>query len=581
MSLTQVLRGEASGAVKAVEDLQKAMKGAEKGAAGAAAASKQLSKEAQRIAEQAEPLEKYNRKMKELAGHVSAGRISLVTAQKAAMNYRASLEATSIAGTKAFVSLGSLQDNAKRLKEQMIQSTAVAQRQAMVAERSAARQAAALERVAAANRFAFGTAALSQIKNYVLGMASISGAVALVRSEIQAVREEEEKRTQAKLTVAEAEAALRRNIFAAGPSDRERLLAAGPEIAEATRLPVAPIFQALAGTFSATGGDVPLTLDLVKIAPQFTRKADEIATLAAGLGDIVTTGGLKDAEDALGFLTITQAGSRPTETAQVAKQVGKVLGAFTSPLAGSTPGEGAALFAATTIGAADPQGRLARTATIKLIDQTREFFEKNSRGFTESQVDEFTERRKILFADRKLAEEFLKTTKFQAATRGAIEKLFLGEGSTREAFESTLSKLADPEDRRAAAREGIAFVAEGSLQQTERLESGIASIAEGFRLETESDLSQERRKDIRALRAEATGETLVATGLADFLESGLTLSRDEALRTITDIVERRLGSVERSELTEKQLLAVDKLQEIAVVLTEIRDKKQPPTGRKE
>lgn len=85
---TFVVRGNASGAVSAVNDLQKAVAKTEKSVAATTKESEKLDKALERLAKKHEgPQERYNRKIDELARLVKDGKISLEQAAAAAERY--------------------------------------------------------------------------------------------------------------------------------------------------------------------------------------------------------------------------------------------------------------------------------------------------------------------------------------------------------------------------------------------------------------------------------------------------------------------------------------------------------------
>lgn len=76
MSAKFTLEGSGGGAVKAVQDLNKALDEAEKKSDGAAKASKRLQDAAKRVAESVDPQAKYNNRIAELAQLVTKAGLS-------------------------------------------------------------------------------------------------------------------------------------------------------------------------------------------------------------------------------------------------------------------------------------------------------------------------------------------------------------------------------------------------------------------------------------------------------------------------------------------------------------------------
>lgn len=102
MSAKFEIGGDASGAVRAVEALNKAIAATAKGAEGAITPTKKLQESVKRLSESADPQEKFNRKMRELAEAVNHGGLEIGKAQTIAQRYQQQLDGVSKAGDKAF-----------------------------------------------------------------------------------------------------------------------------------------------------------------------------------------------------------------------------------------------------------------------------------------------------------------------------------------------------------------------------------------------------------------------------------------------------------------------------------------------
>jgi uncharacterized protein YoxC len=94
--------GSSAGAVKAVQDLNKALDAIETQAEGATKASKKLSDQAQRIKESIDPQTKYNRKIQELATLVTRAGLDTDVARQKAKQYGVELQRAGQSGDKAF-----------------------------------------------------------------------------------------------------------------------------------------------------------------------------------------------------------------------------------------------------------------------------------------------------------------------------------------------------------------------------------------------------------------------------------------------------------------------------------------------
>lgn len=102
MAITQTLKGDSSGAVRAIQDLNKAVAQTEEGYKESSREAKKLEQAAKRVAEQVDPQKKYNRQVEELAKLVRTGRLEMGEAEKQAAKYGQRLDQAGRAGQKAF-----------------------------------------------------------------------------------------------------------------------------------------------------------------------------------------------------------------------------------------------------------------------------------------------------------------------------------------------------------------------------------------------------------------------------------------------------------------------------------------------
>lgn len=102
MSAKFSIDGSSAGAVKAVEQLNKALDATAKGAEGAVAPTKRLTDQAKQLAAQADPQERYNQKMEKLRQAVAGGGLELTKAQSLAARYGSELEKAGNKGNQAF-----------------------------------------------------------------------------------------------------------------------------------------------------------------------------------------------------------------------------------------------------------------------------------------------------------------------------------------------------------------------------------------------------------------------------------------------------------------------------------------------
>ena len=102
MAIRQTLTGDATGAVKAIGDLQKAIKKGDEELKKTTKSAKGLEQQARRINEQADPQRRYNRQIDQLALLVKKGEVNLREANIVAAKYGQRLERAGRAGKEAF-----------------------------------------------------------------------------------------------------------------------------------------------------------------------------------------------------------------------------------------------------------------------------------------------------------------------------------------------------------------------------------------------------------------------------------------------------------------------------------------------
>jgi hypothetical protein len=102
MSAKFEVTGSSAGAVKAIQDLQKAIEATEKSAEGAVVPTKKLEEAAKRLAQQADPQLRYNEQMRKLAEAVKGGGLEISKAETLAERYHNALKRTASAGDEAF-----------------------------------------------------------------------------------------------------------------------------------------------------------------------------------------------------------------------------------------------------------------------------------------------------------------------------------------------------------------------------------------------------------------------------------------------------------------------------------------------
>ncbi|MFO0791926.1 MAG: hypothetical protein U0805_20890 [Pirellulales bacterium] len=496
------LDGDARGAVQATNQFTEAVKKTGKAFDETAAAAKKLENEAGKIVRENETSqERYNRKVEQLGKLFVAGKLSL---------------------------------------EQM--------------DRALARYRSELEQVEPVQEKVFGSSALEQAKSYLGGIASVTTALSAFRSEWNAIAERQRAVTQTQLDSAGARDLLKQNIFGLPDDQRKAIISQADAIGESTKLPQKTIDVAIANTVSSRGGDAKEAARFVEFATRFTRDPNAIGEMAGSLGDIANAIATNDPQQALGFLTTTMQRGRPTDLRQVATNLPKLTQAVRGY--GGDPRYGAGLFAGLTVGSADTQGDISRTAGIRLSGAVGEFFEGTKTTGFDNQLN-------TLLKDPQLAQKFLDKNSFEAGATPAIRALLLDRDSAaRKAFESTVVALGNPDDQRAAGARGIEFMAGGKLASTRRADELVASRMERYQLNSDAMFAPERREEIKELVRATTGQPAFFNTPQFAARTGPTLSLEEAVSELTWALKNKAEPHNLGYDAEAQRQATQLLQEL-------------------
>ncbi|BBO34735.1 hypothetical protein [Lacipirellula parvula] len=473
MSAKFTISGDSSSAVKAVGDLNKALDAAEETAQGATKATTKMINEASRIKESLDPQLKYNNAVEKMAALVKSGALSHDEAARKVAQYRKRLDEAGKSGDDAF-----------------------------------------------------GAKALSSLKSFAGGVLSATAIVSELRSQLEAVNRENEKAAQAKLGAADAEAALREST--SKDPKRNWIVAQAKQIAQDRKMSEAGIYQ-MVETAYAAGGDPDLAINSVREATKQSRNIERATATAGGIGDIYNSTNIKDVEEAAGYLAITQATSR-IKGEKVAKSIAGTASSYTSQ--GGSEAAAAAVLSALSVAGADAEGDISRSAAIGLQTKSRDWFAKNGKNFgltDASQYDIIDERIALLQSNPEMAKQFLGSTKFEAASEGAIAKLLQDKG-TIDLYRNAYTANDEASERIAAARDRAKFVGEGPLQNYAMTEQAIQNEMDQMRISGDAALSEERRNDVFELsrRLEGNGRGH-ASWLKFMAETGPTLSNDEAI----------------------------------------------------
>ncbi len=551
----------------------------------AAAGEDRLRTAAERLRRELEtPQDKYQRELKETGKLLRSGAINQAEFVAKAKQLKSELNASDPAFQKLNENQRKLQQTAGRIKESLVTPYENYRRQVrevIQAERAdlitkdqkreaVARLRTELRSAGQAQRESFGDRAVKQVGALAASYLSVQGALSLVTAELQKQKELREEQTQAQLSVADSEQKLRQNSIGLAAGEREKFIGDVASLASETSLPQREINLAAASTLSATGS-AERTLEILKTASAFTRDPAQIESIAGGIADLIATGAAATADESLGVLTTTAAGSRVTDVSKVATELGKVSASFTSELAGSDAATGGALFAALTKATADTEGRTSRTGAIALKENLDKFFADDSiaKRFAPGDIDTFNEQL-ALTRGTDLGREFIGSDEFnfEKTVKGGIEKFLLGDEESNAAFEDVRSTLRNREALVAAAKRDSDFVNQGSLSASSQTSLAIQSGGEQFRLGANQVLSQEEVLTLNFLISRARGTSLTEQQVRTNLAAGLDgVDRGEAIGLIESGLDAAGGRTRFGDIHTRGSLdnAVDKL-------TGIRDK---------
>lgn len=381
------------------------------------------------------------------------------------------------------------------------------------------------------------TFSVERLARYALGFVSIHKAVELITEELRVQQEMIDKRTAAQMSVGESRNVLLRNLVGQDETTIRETLQSAARIATETGVSEVAINQALASAVSATSGNIPLSIDLVRDAAKFlSDRPSEIGEFAGTLGDLTRVTGTADARTSLGLLSRVGRLSRITSQALQARNIAPAL-VGTMAFGGDAPTSGA-LFAALTTGTGDVSGERTGTALISLAQQLDEaaqgkgVFAKDFKP-GDIQGDTLAERIRFLQQHRELAQRFVDRASFERKAVGAITQLLTDPASqiARE-FAAGQSQFGDLAALRATGDEAIDIFRLNALQGVSERRRRIERAAESsLTRRAEDRLSTEEIEHVRSLLIDAGMRSFAANidlGIASKI-GGVGVSLDEAI----------------------------------------------------
>ncbi len=309
---------------------------------------------------------------------------------------------------------------------------------------AAARAANATQRLGDTNSKAFGDDKLAAMGRMVVQVFSVQKALQLARQASDEYTASAEKFKQFSLSLAGNQENALKNLSGLPTAEKEDLLnKAIPELQKQTGFgDQGKMIDAFADAYSA-GGSVPNAMKAVGAAAKITRNTPEqLQTYSGAAIDIMRSAQVDDAEGALGFLLQTGAISRVNDPEKLARNVPSVVAAAGNNAKGDNDQE-AAKVAASVYGvlskeAADSKGEMSATASIQLLEQVREFFEKDKHGPDPgSPLSRIT----TLQQNAALRDEFLKDLHGEAKAKPGMENLVTGGTAAAKEFQENIPNL--------------------------------------------------------------------------------------------------------------------------------------------
>lgn len=407
----------------------------------------------------------------------------------------------------------------------------------------------------------FGSDSLKMLQNYALGFTGAGGliaAVALLKSEYEAVIKLQDEATRTKLDVSQARNLVIRNMLGESPEAIRQVLSQTSATAAELKLPEPVIAQALAEALSASGGKAGPAFAAVRLAGKYLPdQQGEIGQFAGSLLDMQKATGSADPNVNFGLIARIGQLSRLKDASTIAQNAPKAL--IGSAGFGSTTQEGAALYSTLTQ-MFDPEGRAAATAQTQLAKQLFFFgdnLKKIGRDSEAAQMSGMTMGQRIGFLQQspELANLFLRgqpgpggfpAASFESQFVSPFRGLLLGGESGRKMqsmYADFYSQIGGEQDMARLSGEAISNFRLNPLNAMAESERAIAAIGQQVQLglpDTLSDTSRNTLLDI----GQSIGQTNVGSRfqqlLAQASDGSVGLSAADAIPVLEGQRERLL-----------------------------------------
>lgn len=373
---------------------------------------------------------------------------------------------------------------------------------------------------------------------------SIHAAVKAITAELQAQQDLIDKRVQAQLTIGESRNVLLRNLVG-----QEALIPqvqqAATSIANETGLSETPVNLALASAVSSTGGNVPLSIELVRMAAKFLKdRPQDVGSFAGTLADLTRVTQSVDPEVQLGLLAKVGQLSRVVSPELQAKNIAPAL-IGSMPFGGDAQTSGA-LFAALTGGSADVTGERTGTALVALAAQLEDAMAgtgsfratKNKPGPIPglAGITQLRERIAYLRSHPQDAKYFLDNASFEKKVLGPITQLLLDPSAqVSRDYQAALGQIGDNATLRRVGAQALGVFRNNALEPVAERGRRLSRLIENLQTRrAENRLSTSELEQLQII-AQETGSTALGSKLAqlrDRVLGGIGVSVGEAIEQI-------------------------------------------------
>ncbi|MEO1496202.1 MAG: hypothetical protein AAFV43_03535 [Planctomycetota bacterium] len=468
---------DASGAVRAAADLERAYKKVDDGVVSTVKGLTKAEKQAKRFAEQSDPTKRYERQMLQLAEAVKKGGLEFDDAQRNAERFGRQLDKANRSGERSFDGM------------------------------------------------------VLKLGKITAGLLSATEIASQVRRELEAQQVLIDKRVATQVTVDQSRAGVRRNLAGESDATISRVQSAAVSIADQVGISETYVNQGLETAISASGGQIETSIQATRLAAQFNADTPaNIGRTAGTLLDLAKVTGTNDPRINLGYLSFIGAAGRVVD---VQNQTTNIAPGVIGTLAfGGNARDSGALFAALTNAGADTTG--ARTGT-SLINLSRrlQVFDRQNDAFDGLTVGD---RIRALQNSSGLRREFLEKNTFDSGSDGLIREL-LSDPESNVAKLYAANLLAIPDNQSLGARGDRAIEVLGvanPLQQVAQRGRLIGRLAEGLQVRRASaQLSSSEIEDVKTILQE-----LGASRLG--VDAGTFISRLDGDGVTTSEVQRTL-----------------------------------------